>query len=55
MNVINKLMADHKEVERMFKESEAAARGKKRDVFFRIKAELEAHAWIEESIFYPTL
>ena len=55
MNVINLLMADHKVVERMFKESEGAARAKKRGIFFQIKAALEAHAWVEESIFYPTL
>lgn len=48
-------MADHAEVDRMFKESEAAARVKKREIFLQIKAALEAHAWIEETIFYPTL
>ena len=55
MNAIKLLMADHNEVERMFKESEAGTRAKKRKIFFEIKAALEAHAWIEETIFYPTL
>jgi len=55
MNAIDLLMADHKEVERMFKETEGAVRAKKRDLFFQIKAELETHAYIEETIFYPTL
>ncbi len=55
MDAINQLMADHKKVERMFKDSEAASRAKKREIFSEIKASLEAHAWIEESIFYPTL
>ena len=55
MNAIKLLMADHKDVERMFKESETATRAKKRDLFFEIKTALEAHAWVEETIFYPTL
>ena len=55
MNAIKLLIADHKEVERMFKESETAGRAAKRDLFLLIKEALEAHAWIEETIFYPTL
>ena len=55
MNAITQLVADHEEVERMFKEAETAARAKKRELFFDIKAALETHAWIEETIFYPTL
>ena len=39
----------------MFKESETAGRAAKRDLFLLIKDALEAHAWIEETIFYPTL
>ncbi|MEO7539442.1 MAG: hemerythrin domain-containing protein [Pyrinomonadaceae bacterium] len=55
MNAIKLLVADHKEVDRMFKEAETAPRSKKRDIFFKIKTTLEAHAWLEETIFYPTL
>ncbi len=55
MNAIDLLIAGHKEVDRMFKESEAAPKGKKRQIFSEIKAALEVHAWIEETIFYPTL
>jgi hemerythrin superfamily protein len=55
MNVIKLLKADHKEVDRMFKESEDAKGAKKRPIFWQIKAALEAHAYIEETIFYPTL
>ena len=55
MNALKLLMADHKEVERLFKESEGASRATKRDLFFVIKAALETHAWVEETIFYPTL
>src|SRR4026208_737558 len=55
MNVIKLLKADHKEVGRMFKESEDAKGARKRRIFWQIKAALEAHAYIEETIFYPTL
>lgn len=55
MNALKLLTADHKEVERLFKESEAATRARKREIFFEIKASLETHAWVEETIFYPTL
>jgi iron-sulfur cluster repair protein YtfE (RIC family) len=55
MNALKLLIADHKEVDRMFKEAEKATRGKKREIFFQIKDALEAHAWVEETIFYPTL
>ena len=55
MNAIKLLVADHKEVDRMFKESETAAKAKKREIFYQIKKALETHAWIEETIFYPTL
>lgn len=55
MNATKLLIDDHKEVEGMFKECEAGTRAVKRETFFRIKAALETHAWIEESIFYPSL
>lgn len=55
MNAIKLLMADHKEVERLFKECEPAKGAKKRTIFIQIRAALESHAYIEETIFYPTL
>jgi iron-sulfur cluster repair protein YtfE (RIC family) len=55
MNALKLLITDHKEVERMFKETEAASRARKRSLFFEIKSSLETHAWVEETIFYPTL
>lgn len=55
MNAIKLLIADHKQVDGMFKECEAASEADKCENFSRIKAALETHAWIEESIFYPTL
>jgi len=55
MNALKLLTADHKEVERLFKECEVGPRAKKRELFFVIKTALETHAWVEETIFYPTL
>ena len=55
MNALKLLIADHKQVERLFKESETASRARRRDLFFEIKTALETHAWVEETIFYPTL
>ncbi len=55
MNAIKLLTTDHKEIEDLFKKSEGSTRAIKREIFFRIKAALEGHAWIEESIFYPSL
>ncbi len=54
-NAIKLLIADHSEVEKMFKATETAGRDAKREIFLEIKTALEAHAWIEETIFYPTL
>ena len=55
MNAIKLLVEDHKQVELMFKEIEKAASAKKREIFMQIKNALETHAYIEETIFYPTL
>ena len=55
MNAIKLLVEDHKQVELMFKEVEKAASPKKREIFMQIKTALETHAYIEETIFYPTL
>lgn len=55
MNALKMLMADHKDVERMFKESQNANAAGKRKIFLEIKTALEAHAWVEETLFYPTL
>ena len=55
MNALKLLITDHKEVEVLFKEAEDATRARKRTLFFEIKSLLETHAWVEETIFYPTL
>jgi iron-sulfur cluster repair protein YtfE (RIC family) len=54
-DAIKLLTADHKAVDRLFAAAEAGKTSAKRAAFFEIKAALEAHAWIEETIFYPTL
>jgi hypothetical protein len=48
------LRADHREVERLFKEFKRAASGsEKQAIAKRVCAALELHAQIEEEIFYP--
>ena len=55
MNAIELLKADHKAVDRLFDEVEASEADAHLGIFEQIKAELEAHAHIEETIFYPSL
>jgi len=56
MNALELLKTDHEEVEALFQEAEAASDGSDRsDIFVEIKANLQAHAYIEEAIFYPAL
>jgi iron-sulfur cluster repair protein YtfE (RIC family) len=56
MNALDLLKTDHQKVEELFKQAEAAgAGGDRSDIFVEIKANLQAHAYIEESIFYPAL
>ena len=53
MNAIELLKTDHQAVEALFQKAEE---GKPSDALFNeIKAELEAHAYIEETIFYPAI
>lgn len=54
-NALKLLAGQHRDVEQLFRAAEGAGRVPKREIFFEIKAALEAHAWIEETIFYPTL
>jgi hemerythrin superfamily protein len=53
------LMQDHREVEKMFKEFEAAKKAEddaaKADIVKRVCIALTAHAEIEEEIFYPAV
>ncbi|MEO5859034.1 MAG: hemerythrin domain-containing protein [Pyrinomonadaceae bacterium] len=55
MNAIQLLKADHDTVEELFGTVEATERPDHARIFTEIKAELEAHAHIEETIFYPAL
>ena len=55
MNAIALLKADHKTVEGLFQQAEGAEGTEKVSVFEKIKIELEAHAYVEETIFYPAL
>jgi hemerythrin superfamily protein len=55
MNAIELLKADHKVVEDLFKKIESTEDGEHPKLFVRIKGELDVHAHIEETIFYPKL
>lgn len=55
MDAIALLKADHTNVERLFKQIEAAEPGQHPKIFEEINANLQAHAHIEETIFYPAL
>jgi hemerythrin superfamily protein len=56
MNAIQLLKDDHRKVERLFQKVKADQEGKQhQELFEQIKAELEVHTHIEETIFYPKL
>lgn len=56
MNAIELLKADHKVVSRLFEKVKAAQETEeKAELFTQIKAELDVHTHIEETIFYPYL
>jgi len=55
MNAFELLKADHKKVNELFDQLEAATGKAKLNVFNQIKTELELHTHIEEKIFYPAL
>ena len=55
MNAIELLKADHKRVDKLFQQVKANEDGDNSDVLQEIKAELETHTHIEETIFYPFL
>ena len=56
MNAIELLKADHKVVNRLFQKVKADTEGKEhQELFEQIKAELEVHTHIEETIFYPKI
>lgn len=55
MNAIELLKADHDKVEELFEQVKANEDGDNTAVFKQIKSELDVHAHIEETIFYPRL
>jgi hemerythrin superfamily protein len=56
MNAIELLKDDHDKVDRLFQKVKATEEGEEhRELFKKIKAELDAHTHIEEKIFYPRL
>ena len=56
MNAIELLKDDHDKVDRLFQKVKATEEGEEhKELFKKIKAELDAHTHIEEKIFYPRL
>jgi iron-sulfur cluster repair protein YtfE (RIC family) len=55
MNAIELLKADHDKVDKLFETVKANEDADHSDTFEQIKAELEVHTHIEETIFYPVL
>ena len=55
MDAFELLKADHKKVNELFDQLEAATGRAKLNIFEQIKTELELHTHIEETIFYPAL
>jgi hemerythrin-like domain-containing protein len=55
MDAFSLLKADHRKVEELFQQLEAASGNSKLRVFEQIKTELDLHTHIEEKIFYPAL
>src|SRR4028118_500760 len=55
MNAIELLKDDHDKVERLFQKVKATEDDEHKELFEKIKMELDAHTHIEEKIFYPRL
>ena len=55
MNAIELLKADHKVVDKLFQQVDATEKSEHPAIFEQINAELEVHAHIEETIFYPAV
>ena len=54
-NALDLLKADHRKVEELFAKARENENGNNEPTFKRIKEELDVHAHIEETIFYPYL
>ncbi len=55
MNAIDLLKQDHRIVDTLFKRIENTSPSKHKDIFERIRGELETHAHVEEVVFYPAV
>src|SRR5215210_9484788 len=55
MNAIEFLKEDHNKVSRLFQKVKATEDSEHRELFEKIKEELEVHTHIEETIFYPKM
>ena len=55
MNAVELLKADHDVVRKLFQDVKESDDSKHPPIFKKIKAELDAHAHVEETIFYPKL
>jgi hemerythrin superfamily protein len=56
MDALELLKQDHQTVKELFEQADAMEQGKdQKQIFGEIKRELETHARIEESVFYPAM
>ena len=55
MDALELLKQDHAKVKKLFEQAEDADENEQRSIFAQIKSELEIHAQIEESVFYPEM
>ena len=55
MNAVELLKADHDVVRKLFQDVKESDESKHPPIFEKIKAELDVHAHIEETIFYPKM
>ncbi len=55
MNAVKLLKEDHDKVDKLFQKVKATPDDDHKDLFEQIKAELDVHTHIEETIFYPKL
>jgi hemerythrin superfamily protein len=55
MDALELLKQDHQKVKELFEEAEEAEGKEQQDIFEKIKSELETHARIEETVFYPAV
>jgi len=55
MNAIELLKDDHDRVDKLFQKVKATEEGEHKELFEKIKLELDTHTHIEEKIFYPRL